>query len=186
MDLTLSSSYYDNYDPKKKSPARTRAARTRLAAALGVLVVVGVLVLMWGRGAREAAPAAPSAAGTSGRQVQGAAASPSPPAAATPAARLTLSDRMVSVAPMYRGPGKIETFPGFANANRVLLATHNRLMWYRYDTDELRVIHEGQVRTPGLAGRRPSCCAAQLAAAGVVVLCCSVPTAKPWLLTACC
>jgi hypothetical protein len=57
--------------------------------------------------------------------------------------------RNFQLSPQYRGPGKQQVHPQFANANRVLLSTHNRLMWYRYDTDELHVIHEGEVSCTG-------------------------------------
>lgn len=39
-----------------------------------------------------------------------------------------------------------------ADASRVLLASAGRLAWYRYDTDELRVLHEGAVNVPGGGG----------------------------------
>jgi hypothetical protein len=48
------------------------------------------------------------------------------------------------VAPQYRGPGQVETFPAPPGAPRLLLATHGRLMWYRCDTEELTILHEGQ------------------------------------------
>ena len=37
-------------------------------------------------------------------------------------------------------------FPQFGNARRLLLASHGRLIWYRYDRDEAEVLHEGEVR----------------------------------------
>ncbi|PRW60120.1 serine threonine- phosphatase 6 regulatory ankyrin repeat subunit B-like [Chlorella sorokiniana] len=52
-------------------------------------------------------------------------------------------ERMMRINPTYRGPGKVDAFPQMADASRVLLASAGRLAWYRYDTDELRVIHEG-------------------------------------------
>lgn len=39
-----------------------------------------------------------------------------------------------------------------ADASRVLLASAGRLAWYRYDTDELRVLHEGAVSVQGAGG----------------------------------
>jgi hypothetical protein len=54
-------------------------------------------------------------------------------------------ERAMRIMPQYRGAGKVETYPQFSNANRLLLASHGRLMWYRYDTDELAVLHEGEV-----------------------------------------
>ncbi|KAL4859265.1 hypothetical protein ACK3TF_001013 [Chlorella vulgaris] len=53
-------------------------------------------------------------------------------------------ERAMRIMPQYRGAGKVETYPQFSNANRLLLASHGRLMWYRYDTDELAVLHEGE------------------------------------------
>lgn len=52
-------------------------------------------------------------------------------------------ERMMRINPTYRGPGKVDAFPHMADASRVLLASAGRLAWYRYDTDELRVLHEG-------------------------------------------
>lgn len=40
---------------------------------------------------------------------------------------------------------QVDTFPHLGDASRVLLASSGRLAWYRYDTDELRVLHEGAV-----------------------------------------
>lgn len=76
-------------------------------------------------------------AGTFNRSISPRSAPPSP---------LPSPNAQMRITPTYRGPGKADTFPHYANAPRLLLATHSRLMWYRYDTDELRVLHEGQVR----------------------------------------
>ncbi|PSC71222.1 green algal specific Aspartyl Asparaginyl beta-hydroxylase [Micractinium conductrix] len=59
-------------------------------------------------------------------------------------AMVARAERAMRLTPSYRGLGRAETFPFFGNANRLLLASHGRLMYYRYDTDELRVLHEGQ------------------------------------------
>lgn len=47
--------------------------------------------------------------------------------------------------PFKRTVPQVDTFPHLADASRVLLASAGRLAWYRYDTDELRVLHEGTV-----------------------------------------
>lgn len=50
---------------------------------------------------------------------------------------------------------KATIFPTTSSARRVLLATHNRLMWYYYDTQELTVIHENQgIYYGGLSGEK--------------------------------
>jgi hypothetical protein len=41
-------------------------------------------------------------------------------------------------------PRVTETFPANINSRRLLLATHSRVMWYYYDTEELKILHEGQ------------------------------------------
>jgi hypothetical protein len=40
--------------------------------------------------------------------------------------------------------GTVQVFPGIAHPTRLLLASHGRLMWYSYATDEVAVLHEGQ------------------------------------------
>ena len=47
--------------------------------------------------------------------------------------------------PPHPPPPQVDTFPHMGDASRVLLASAGRLAWYRYDTDELRVLHEGAV-----------------------------------------
>ena len=149
------------YDPKHK-PGRRRplspGARALLALSLLALAwMVASRTVRWLR--RPAHPAAGDShpKDSADARVAGAVAAKAQRHQLARAATATLSaghaeklmqqriERSMRLAPSYRGPGKIETFPQFGNANRVLLATHNRLMWYRYDTDELRVIHEGQV-----------------------------------------
>lgn len=135
-----------DYDPKKKTPARTRQARKRLIFVLGAALALGSLAYtLWP--AAVGAQGSGQGAETSGGDLSdrtGAAFIREQRAGAV-ARRAGMSERVAKLAPQYRGPGKIEMFPGFSNANRVLLATHNRLLWYRYDTDELKVLHEGQV-----------------------------------------
>ena len=69
--------------------------------------------------------------------------------------RLALTLARWYTTPRPRPKSAAETFPFFGNANRLLLASHGRLMYYRYDTDELRVLHEGQVRRRRCCGTFP-------------------------------
>lgn len=133
----------DLYDPKKKDRSvRLRLlARRRLVLGVGLLVLVGLIVLA-GRSAQSGkAPKPPAAA----RRQPDASVGRAPARHPQTPAGSRMADLRSANLMLYRGVGKIETLPGFANANRLLLSTHNRLLWYRYDTDELRVLHEGQV-----------------------------------------
>ena len=47
--------------------------------------------------------------------------------------------------PPSTASGFVQTFPASSlNARRLLLLSHNRVMWYHYDTQEFQVIHEGE------------------------------------------
>ncbi|GAB4822037.1 hypothetical protein N2152v2_009083 [Parachlorella kessleri] len=142
---------FQDYDPKHKAkdPRRTKKARRQLAMVVGALAVLGV-VLYTSLHVKQAGPGPPSDSTKAGKQQleqqqQEALHRPLVPSSRLGGARLhAISERMAALSPQYRGVGKVETLPAFANANRLLLATNGRLLWYRYDTDELRVIQEGQ------------------------------------------
>lgn len=38
-----------------------------------------------------------------------------------------------------------DVFPPGPGADRLLLASHNRLLWYNYNTGKTDVLHEGEV-----------------------------------------
>lgn len=59
------------------------------------------------------------------------------------AIQIRAAERLSHFYPQYKGPGKQEVFPAFADALRLMLATHSRLLWYRYDRDESSILHEG-------------------------------------------
>jgi hypothetical protein len=46
--------------------------------------------------------------------------------------------------------GRWQTFPGEASSHpdRLLLATHTRLLWFNYHTRDVTVLHEGEVCVP--------------------------------------
>lgn len=140
-----------SYDPKRKPP---KHATTSLATRAILLLLF--LLASWGAVHRLQRRSAPAAATGKARGSSGAAADGIESAAAATAAdaareariealAAARAERAMRIVPQYRGPGKVETFPHFSNANRLLLATHGRLMWYRYDTDQVTLLHEGQV-----------------------------------------
>ncbi|KAL4458606.1 hypothetical protein ABPG75_013471 [Micractinium tetrahymenae] len=92
-------------------------------------------------GGQAAAASGQQAAATGG---SGASAQGTKAAGRMEQALLARIERSMRLVPAYRGPGKAETWPFFGNANRLLLASHGRLLWYRYDTDELKVLQEGE------------------------------------------
>jgi hypothetical protein len=122
----------DIYDPKWKADRPKRRLTDPTTWAVSICAALLLVILIFRR-PQETEPRRPRAL-----------------VPAAPARTLTerLQERAMRVVPTYRGPGRIEVFPPFANANRVLLATHNRLLWYRFDTGETQVVHEGQVQTP--------------------------------------
>jgi hypothetical protein len=60
---------------------------------------------------------------------------------------------------LTKRPG-VERYPVVGNPERLLLASHNRLMWYYLKSGGVKVLHEGQVR---------HVCGAQRPASGVAV-----------------
>ena len=149
------------YDPKRKPRSRTSVSLASRAVLLLLFVVAA------GAGIRRAMhrgdPAGQDSGASGGKGAsckRGAAALPPPPTqaanAAADARREALMtsriQRAMRIVPVYRGAGKLETFPHFSNANRLLLASHGRLLWYRYDADEVQVLHEGEVSVSGRDG----------------------------------
>lgn len=157
-----------SYDPKRKAP---KHGATSLATRAILLLLFGLA--LWAaahRLVRRTAPAA--AAGKTGvaSGVAGSGSKAAPADAAADAARnarnealmASRAERAMRIVPQYRGPGKVETFPQFSNANRLLLASHGRLLWYAYDTDQVTLLHEGEVgaadrprSSAGASGQRP-------------------------------
>ena len=167
----------EQYDPKAKA-RRPRSLWRAITAERLALGVVGTLftVVVIGRAVVTPVPGAPAVAAAAAETSAGAALASTPPSTpggaagtatqaqavgAVPTAvqeRLSRAmaaraERAMRIVPIYRGVGRVETFPHFGNANRLLLATHGRLMWYRLDTGEVQVLHEGEVGAEG--GRAP-------------------------------
>jgi hypothetical protein len=144
-------------EPKRKGRQSGGSPATRAVLALLFLLALwGAISRLRHTGKAAATGNDTAAAAKGGTGAGGATTPPAKPdnaQAASEARRDALLasrvERAMRLTPVYRGPGKIETFPQFGNANRLLLATHGRLMWYRYDTDTVQVLHEGEVGAVG-------------------------------------